>query len=90
MALGATSGRVRGMIMLRGLSLATAGAAIGTAGALAAGRALSALLFEISPTDTATCFGVAALVLGVAAIASFLPAQRTMRSDPIMALRRED
>jgi ABC-type antimicrobial peptide transport system permease subunit len=89
MALGATSGRVRAMIMVRGLLLAATGAGIGIAGALAASRALSALLFEISPTDAATVLGVAASMLTVAAIASFIPAQWTMRADPVMALRSE-
>ena len=78
------------MIMVRGLLLATAGAAIGAAGALAASRALSALLFEISPTDAATVLGVAALMFAVAAIASFIPARSTMPADPVMALRREE
>ncbi len=89
MALGATSGRLRRMILVRGLSLATAGVAIGIAGALTASRLLSALVFDISPTDGSTVIGVAVLMLGVAAIASLIPAWLSMRTDPILALRRE-
>lgn len=89
MALGATSGRVRRMIMVRGLLLAAAGVAIGIAGALAVSRLLSALVFEVSPTDGATVVGVAVLMLGVATIASFIPAWSSMRADPLIALRSE-
>jgi len=89
MALGATAGNVRNMVMIRGLSLAMAGAVIGMAGALATSRLLSALLFEISPTDAATLMSVAALMLVVALVASFVPAQLGMRIDPVIALRSE-
>jgi predicted permease len=89
MALGGTSGQVGRMVMGRGLSLAIAGAAIGMAGALATSRLLSALLFEISPTDAATLVAVAALMLSVGAVASFVPARLSMRVDPVIALRSE-
>lgn len=89
MALGATSGQVRMAVMLRGLSLAAAGTIIGIAGAFATSRLLSALLFEISPTDVPTLLIVALLMLTVAAIASFFPARVGMRVDPVIALRGE-
>jgi putative ABC transport system permease protein len=89
MALGATSGRVRRMIMVRGISLAAAGIAIGIAVALAVSRLLSALVFAISPTDPPTVVGVAVLMLGVATIATFIPAWLSMRVDPVIALRSE-
>lgn len=89
MALGATSGRVRRMIMVRGISLAAAGVAIGIAVALAVSRLLSALVFEISPTDTATVVEVVVLMLGVATIASFIPAWSSMCVDPVIALRSD-
>jgi len=89
MALGATAGDVRRLVMVRGLSLAVAGAGIGMASALATSRLLSALLFEISPTDAATLASVAALILAVAAFASLVPAQYSMRIDPVIALRSE-
>jgi putative ABC transport system permease protein len=89
MALGATAGDVRRMVMMRGLTLGVAGAAVGIIGAVATSRMLSALLFEISPTDTATLISVAGVILSVAAIASFVPARFARRIDPIIALRSE-
>jgi predicted permease len=89
MALGATSGRVGRMIIVRGISLAAVGVAVGIAAALAVSRLLSALVFEISPTDGTTVLGVAVLMLGVATIASFIPAWSSMRTDPVVALRSE-
>jgi putative ABC transport system permease protein len=89
MALGATAGGVRRMVMMRGLTLGVAGAAVGIIGAVAMSRMLSALLFEISPTDTATLMSVAGVILIVAAIASFVPARFARRIDPIIALRSE-
>jgi putative ABC transport system permease protein len=89
MALGATAGDVRRMVMTRGLTLGAVGAAVGIGGALATGRMLSALLFEISPTDVATLGWVAAVILGVAAIASLVPARLARGIDPIVALRSD-
>jgi putative ABC transport system permease protein len=89
MALGATAGDVRRMVMTRGLTLGVVGAAVGIAGALATSRLLSALLFEVSPTDAATLAAVAAMILGVAAIASFVPARLAKGIDPIIALRSD-
>jgi len=89
MALGATPSDVRRIVMVRGLSLAITGAAIGIVGALVTSRLLSTLLFEISPTDATTLASVAALMLAVAAVASFVPARSSMRIDPVNALRSE-
>jgi putative ABC transport system permease protein len=89
MALGATASNVRSIVMVRGLSLAVVGGIVGIAGSLATSRLLSALLFEISPTDGATLVFVAALVLGVASLASFAPARSSMRIDPVIALQSE-
>jgi predicted permease len=89
MALGAPSAHVRNLILARGLSLAVAGMAIGLAGVFAARRLLSALLFEIKPTDGTTLLAVAAMILIVAAVASFLPARWGTRVNPIIALRSE-
>jgi putative ABC transport system permease protein len=86
MALGATSGNVRAMVMRRGIVLATAGAIIGVAGALVTGRLMSSLLFAVSSADPITLLGVATLIVGVAGIASFFPAQATTRIDPVVAL----
>jgi ABC-type antimicrobial peptide transport system permease subunit len=89
LALGATARDVRRMIMVRGLAMAAAGSAIGIVGALALSRLLSALLFEISPTDPPTLLSVAALMLAIAALATFVPAWSSRRIDPIVALRSE-
>lgn len=89
LALGARAADVRRMIMRRGLTIAAIGAAIGIAGTLALSRLLSALLFGVSPTDAPTLLAVVALMLSVAAAATFVPARSTQRIDPIVALRSE-
>jgi len=89
MALGATGGDMRRMIMTRGLTLGGVGAAVGIVAALATSRMLSALLFEISPTDLPTLISVVGVILGVAAMASFVPARFAKRIDPIIALRSD-
>ena len=71
------------MVLLRGLRIAGAGVTLGVAGALFAGRLLSALLFEVSATDGATRASVAML-------ASFFPVRASARIDPLTALRAED
>ena len=89
MALGATGGDVRRIVMRRGLAMATMGAALGTAGALASSRVVAALLYETSATDAATLAVVAALMLAVGAFASLIPAQSSARIDPVIALRSD-
>ncbi|MDQ3696581.1 MAG: ABC transporter permease [Gemmatimonadota bacterium] len=89
MALGATATDVRRMVLFRGIMMAAVGTVVGIVGALATSRMLSALLFEISPTDGPTLVLVAALMLGLAAIASSIPARSSMRIDPAIALRSE-
>ncbi len=90
MALGATAGNVRRMVMHRGLAIATAGTLAGLLGSLAANRLLVAMLYEVSPTDGVTLAAVAALLLGVATIATFIPARSSTRIDPAIALRAEE
>jgi ABC-type antimicrobial peptide transport system permease subunit len=65
------------------------GAALGTAGAFYLSRALRAMLFGVEPGNPATLAIVAALFLAVAAAASYLPARRATRINPVMALRAE-
>ena len=89
MALGASQTAIQHMIMARGLSLATLGALVGIAGALTTSRMLSSLLFETTPSDHPTLAIVIALMIGVAAIASFIPARSSLRIDPTSALRND-
>ena len=89
MALGATAADVGRLVLRRGMVLATAGTALGLLGALAANRVLAAMLFEVSPTDAPTLAAVATLLLGVAALASLVPAWSSTRIEPVVALRYE-
>jgi putative ABC transport system permease protein len=89
LALGATPGEVRGMILRRGLQLAAMGVAIGLAAALASSRILSGLLFEIQPGNATTYVAVGMIWMGVAVAASWIPARRATKIDPIQALRYE-
>ena len=89
MALGATAGDLRGMVMRRGLTIAGVGSVLGVFGALLANRLLVTLLYDVTPTDLATLTAVTALLVGVAALASLVPAQSSARVDPMVALRYE-
>lgn len=89
MALGATGEVLRGMVMRRGLALATAGVVTGLLGALLTNRLLLALLYNVSPTDPVTLAVVTVLLLGIAALASAIPARSSTRIDPVQALRAE-
>ena len=88
-ALGAPASRVATMIVGQSLRLALAGIAIGIVAALAGTRILRSLLFEVSPTDPVVLATVAGLLVALAALASFAPARRAARVDPIEALRSE-
>ena len=89
LALGATRGTILQMILRQGLALAVAGAALGLVGALIVSHLMAGLLYGVSPTDPLTFIGVT-LVLTVAALAaSYIPAMRAMRVDPLVALRYE-
>jgi predicted permease len=88
-ALGASASAVQRMIVARGLWLVGFGLAIGLAGSYALTRFLDTLLYGISATDPLTFFGVAVILAAAAAVASYLPARRATRVDPIIALRTE-
>jgi putative ABC transport system permease protein len=87
MALGASPGQIVWDVLSLGVRLAGIGLAIGVVGALASTRLLSSLLYEVRPTDAITFIAVSLLLLLVALIASYLPARRATRVDPIVALR---
>ena len=87
MALGARTGQVRRLVVRQSLALAAVGVAIGLAGALVTTRVLSALLFGVSPTDPLVLAGATMLLVILAALASYFPAQRASRVDPVEALR---
>jgi putative ABC transport system permease protein len=89
MALGAQSVELLAMVMRQGLWLAAAGLGVGYAASLALTRFLSSLLFEVHPMDPAAFLAVAALLAAVVLIATWLPARRATRVDPLVALRHE-
>jgi putative ABC transport system permease protein len=89
MALGARPGNVLGMVVGKALILALTGAGIGLAGALGLTRLLSSLLYNVTPSDPLTLALVSLVLLGVSAFASYFPARRATRVDPIVALRYE-
>jgi putative ABC transport system permease protein len=88
-ALGASRGNVLLLIVRQALLLALIGAAIGIVGALALSRLMASQLYGVRPTDPATFVSVAGLLLMVSLVASYIPARRAMRVDPMTALRYE-
>jgi predicted permease len=86
-ALGAQHGDILRLVVVQGFRLAVAGVAIGLAGAYGLTRLMESLLFHVSATDPATFVGVALLFLFVALAASYTPARRATRIDPMAALR---
>jgi predicted permease len=89
MALGASREDVRALVVRRAAGLAAAGIVIGLAGALAAARVLGTLLYQVKPGDPQTYLLVSALLVVLAALASYLPARRASKVDPCVALRSE-
>ncbi len=86
-ALGADLPRIRTLVMSQGAVLATVGVALGLGLAVALTRLLGTLLYGIGPRDPLTFAGVGVMLAGVAIVASWLPARRAARVDPIVALR---
>jgi putative ABC transport system permease protein len=89
MALGATSSGVALSVVSRGVLTATFGVAIGLIGAVAASRLLASLLFSVSRLDVTTYASVSALLVGIAALASWVPARRAANVDPSMTMRSD-
>jgi putative ABC transport system permease protein len=89
MALGAKAADVLQLIVRQGMGLVILGLGIGTAGALTLTRVMSSLLFDVKPWDPLTLTSVSALLAAVAFAASYIPARRATRVDPMIALRYE-
>ena len=89
MALGAQVRDVLKLVLRSAMSLVLIGAVLGLAGAYAATRVMSSLLFGVTPTDRATFIAVPLVLLVVALMASLVPARRATKVDPLVALRYE-
>jgi putative ABC transport system permease protein len=89
MALGAGRQKIVGLVLSRGLLLGGSGAALGLAGALGATRLLVGLVPGVEPNNPATLAAVTAALLLTSLLASYLPARRAARVDPMVALRHE-
>jgi putative ABC transport system permease protein len=88
-AIGATSSDMIRLIVGQAVGLAAIGVMIGVAGALALTRVIRALLFDTDPLDGLTFAASAAMLLLIAALSSYLPARRALRTDPTIAMRAE-
>jgi predicted permease len=88
-ALGAQSSDVMRLVVWQGALLTIIGLTLGIGGALAASHLITHLLFGVSATDPITFAGVCVVLAAVALLASYLPARRAMRVDPVIALRAE-
>ena len=88
-ALGASAKTVTGLVVGDGLRLALVGVVIGAGTAAAASRTLSSLLYAVSASDPATFAAIAALIGAVTLAASYVPARRAARVDPVDALRSD-
>ena len=88
-ALGAREGRIIGMVLGEGMRLAAVGIVIGAAGAVVGGRSLRSLVYGVETNDLAMYLAVAVVLGVVAAVASWVPARRAARVDPLGALRGE-
>jgi predicted permease len=86
-ALGAPPRSVLGLVVGQGMTLALIGVAVGVAGAFALTRVMAAVLYEVRATDPATFAAVVVVLLAAALVASWLPARRALRIDPVQALR---
>jgi putative ABC transport system permease protein len=89
LALGADRGDILRLVVGRGLLIGLAGVALGIPGALGIARLMRGMLYGIGPNDPLVFVSVAAMLVGLAAIASYVPARRAMRVDPVIALKHE-
>ena len=88
-AMGAEPGSVTGMVLRQGLVLAVVGVGVGAVTAVGATRLMQAILFGVSPVDPLTYGVVAAGLMAIALLATWIPARRAARVDPMVALRTE-
>ena len=89
MALGARPGNVIWLVVSQAMMLALAGAGAGLVGALALGRFMSSFLYGVLPSDPLTFLAMSVILSAVALLASYIPARRATRIDPLLALRHE-
>ena len=89
MALGAQRSDVLKTILGEGALIVVAGVGAGLFGSVMLTRFLQTMLFQIEPTDPLTFAALTILLVGVALLASFIPARRASRIDPLLALRHE-
>ena len=89
MALGAQRGDLLRMVVESGLKLAVVGIASGVVGGFVTARLIASLLFGVAPTDAATFAGVCVVLFVAAMMASYIPAHRATKVDPMVALRYE-
>jgi ABC-type antimicrobial peptide transport system permease subunit len=89
MALGATASAVRRMVVSQGAKVVLAGAVVGVAAALASTRILDALLYKVSAVDPVVFVVMSIAMIGIGMLASYVPARRASRVDPIESLRIE-
>jgi putative ABC transport system permease protein len=89
MALGANQRAVMKLVLSHGMILALIGVAVGVGASLLLTRLMSSLLYGVSVTDTATFAVISLMLIGVASVASYIPARRAMKVDPMVALRYE-
>ena len=89
LALGARLSDVLRMVIVEGMKPTLLGVTVGIVGALALGRVMSSLIYGVKPTDPLTFLAVAAVLAMVALLATFIPAYRAAKVDPMVALRYE-
>jgi putative ABC transport system permease protein len=89
MALGAQRRGILLMILRQGMALTAAGSIVGLLGAAALTRVMASLLFGVSTTDLVTFSTVPLILIATAMLASYIPARRATRVDPVVALRDE-
>jgi len=89
MALGATSASVRRLVVSQGVKVVLSGVVLGVAAAIASTRLLSSLLYDVRAIDPAVFVAMSLLMLAIGMLASYMPARRASRVDPIESLRAD-